>query len=228
MLVLEKVVKSYMQCTAVNNISLQLKEGKIYGLLGPNGSGKSTMMKMIAGLVKPTSGSITLDGQPVGTETKAHIAYMSTESFFYPYMKISDVAKYYSDFFEDFDVQKFNRLLNELDLNINNKVRDMSTGMIAKLKIAATMSRNAKVIMLDEPLNGIDLIAREKIMSLIMANSVNGNIMIISSHLVDELETFINGAVFIKNGVLQLAGDVEQLKQERGETVVDLYKKIYS
>lgn len=228
MIQLNNVTKSYLQCTAVSDVNLTFNDGHIYGMLGPNGSGKTTTMKMIAGLTKPTNGSITVDGQEVGTATKAHVAYMSTESYFYSYMRSSDVGKYYADFFEDFDQEKYYRLLDDLELNTNKKIKDMSTGMMAKLKVAVTMSRNAKVLMFDEPLNGIDLIAREKIMSLIKANAHSDNILIVSSHLVDELETFIDAAVFIKNGVLQLAGSIEELKQNYGKNVVDLYKDIFS
>lgn len=156
----EHLVKKYMSTTAVSDLSLDIISGNIYALLGPNGSGKSTLMKMIAGLSKPTSGTITMDNRPLDYKAKAHIAYMPTEAYFFGYMNCIDVGKYYRDFFADFDYDKYMRLLQEMDLSPKQKVREMSSGMMAKLKIVATLSRNSEVIMLDEPLNGIDIIAR--------------------------------------------------------------------
>ena len=127
-------------------------------------------MKMIAGLSKPTSGTITMDNRPLDYKAKAHIAYMPTEAYFFGYMNCIDVGKYYRDFFADFDYDKYMRLLQEMDLSPKQKVREMSSGMMAKLKIVATLSRNSEVIMLDEPLNGIDIIAREKIIHTIVSN----------------------------------------------------------
>ncbi len=169
-------------------MSLEIVSGNIYALLGPNGSGKSTLMKMIAGLTKPTSGSITFDNRPLSYKAKAHIAYMPTEAYFFNYMTCRDVGKYYDDFFEDFSFTKYMELLQKLDLNPKLKVREMSSGMMAKLKIAATLSRNAEVIMLDEPLNGIDIIARETIINTIVSNITDDTAVLMSSHLVDELE----------------------------------------
>ena len=166
----EHLVKKYMSTTAVSDLSLDIISGNIYALLGPNGSGKSTLMKMIAGLSKPTSGTITMDNRPLDYKAKAHIAYMPTEAYFFGYMNCIDVGKYYRDFFADFDYDKYMRLLQEMDLSPKQKVREMSSGMMAKLKIVATLSRNSEVIMLDEPLNGIDIIAREKIIHTIVSN----------------------------------------------------------
>ena len=185
-----------MSTTAVSDLSLDIISGNIYALLGPNGSGKSTLMKMIAGLSKPTSGTITMDNRPLDYKAKAHIAYMPTEAYFFGYMNCIDVGKYYRDFFADFDYDKYMRLLQEMDLSPKQKVREMSSGMMAKLKIVATLSRNAEVIMLDEPLNGIDIIAREKIIHTIVSNISDDTAVIMSSHLVDELEKIIDHAIF--------------------------------
>ena len=168
MLQCKNVTKKYMKLTAVNNISMDFEPGRIYALLGSNGSGKTTLMKMIAGLVKPTSGEITLSGIPVGIETKSHIAYMPTESYFYNYMTCKDIGKYYKDFFEDFSIDQYYRYLEEMHLTPDMKASKMSSGMLAKLKLAVTLSRNASVIMLDEPLNGIDIVAREQIINAVI------------------------------------------------------------
>lgn len=224
----EHLVKKYISTTAVSDLSLEIVSGNIYALLGPNGSGKSTLMKMIAGLTKPTSGSITFDNRPLSYKAKAHIAYMPTEAYFFNYMTCRDVGKYYDDFFEDFSFTKYMELLQKLDLNPKLKVREMSSGMMAKLKIAATLSRNAEVIMLDEPLNGIDIIARETIINTIVSNITDDTAVLMSSHLVDELKKIIDHAIFIKDGTCVLQGNAEELRIKQGKSIVDMYKEIYA
>ena len=220
--------KKYMTVTAVEDISLNIQAGKMYALLGPNGSGKTTLMKMIAGLTRQTSGTLLYEGQPIGVESKKHIAHMPTESYFYSYMNCLDIGKYYSDFFEDFSMEKYRQLLDEMELDIRQKANKMSSGMMAKLKIAATLARDSRLIMLDEPLNGIDIIAREKIINTIMASADGHRAFILSSHLVDELEKIIDYAVFIKKGTVIMQGDAEALCQESGKSIVELYKSIYA
>lgn len=228
MLECRNLVKKYMTVTAVTDISTTIERGKIYALLGPNGSGKTTLMKMIAGLTRPTSGTITFQGKPVGVESKKHIAYMPTESYFYPYMNCKDIGKYYSDFFEDFSVEKYEKLLEEMELDLKHKANKMSSGMMAKLKLAVTLARDSELIMLDEPLNGIDIIAREKIINTIIANTAENKTFIMSSHLVDELEKIIDYAIFIKNGSVVKQGAADALREESGQTIVDIYKSIYA
>lgn len=228
MLVCENVTKTYSGCVAVNSVRLGLPSGKIYALLGPNGSGKSTLMKMIVGLIKPTSGSISLDGVEIGTETKADITYMPTENYFYPYMKVKDIVKFFKDFYKDFDEQRFNYLMDRMQLRFTDKVKNMSTGMLAKLKIAVAMSRDSKVILLDEPLNGIDIIARENVMFAITEYVNQDKIIIVSSHLVDELDTVVGGAIFMRDGQIVLAGDIQDIHaKNNNKGLTELYKEIY-
>ncbi len=227
MLISNNVVKKYSSKKAVDSLFVQLQEGHIYGMLGPNGSGKSTWMKMVSGLIVPDQGEITLDGSSVGVETKKHVAYMSTEPFFYKYMKISDVGKYYRDFFEDFDQNRFEDLLVRMDLETKTKVSELSSGMAAKLKIAATMSRKARVYLLDEPFNGIDLLARDAIVTMILECINEDSIVVISSHMVEELEKIADSALFIREGQLILSGDVDELRETRGKSVADIYRDLY-
>lgn len=228
MLKCEHLVKKYSMTTAVNDLSIEVEPGKIYAMLGPNGSGKSTLMKMIAGLVKPDSGEITMDGTRINYKTKKDIAYMPTEAYFFSYMTCEDIGKYYRDFFEDFDYGKYIQLLGDMELEPKQKAREMSSGMMAKLKIAVTLSRSSRVIMLDEPLNGIDIIAREKIINTIVTNITDETAVIMSSHLVDELEKIVDHAFFIKKGVCVLQGDAEGLRISQGKSIVDMYKEIYA
>ena len=221
------IEKRYGGKFAVNGVSVRIEDAHIYGLLGQNGSGKSTWMKMAAGLIVPDDGQMTLDGVKIGAETKRHIAYMPTEGYFYSYMEIKDVGRYYQDFFDDFDAQQFEKLIADMDLEMNMKVRNLSSGMMAKLKIAVTLSRKAELYLLDEPLNGIDLLARDEVVNTILTNMSDNASVVISSHLVEELERIIDKAIFMKDGQIVLMGDVEEIRQERGESVVDLYRQIY-
>lgn len=222
------LVKKYYNKTAVDSVSLQIEEGKIYALLGPNGSGKTTWMKIAAGLVKPTAGTMTYKGVPIGVESKRHVAYMSTEPFFYNYMTVQDVGKYYRDFFEDFDQKRYEELVERMELDMEDKAKSLSSGLAAKLKIAATLARKAELYMLDEPLNGIDIIARERIINTILEIARDDATIIISSHLVDELEKIIDNAVFIKKGSIALVGVADDLRQAHGKSIVELYKEIYA
>ena len=218
MLKCEHLVKKYITTTAISDLSLEIEPGHIYALLGPNGSGKSTLMKIIAGLVKPDSGTITIDGVPMTYRSKKDIAYMPTEAFFFGYMNCKDIGKY----------DKYMGLLAEMELNPDQKAKSMSSGMLAKLKIAVTLSRDSRIVMLDEPLNGIDIIAREKIISTIVRNISDDTAVLMSSHLVDELERIVDHAFFIKNGTCVLQGDAEELRVSRGKSIVDMYKEIYA
>ncbi|MBR0132266.1 MAG: ABC transporter ATP-binding protein [Lachnospiraceae bacterium] len=224
----EHLVKRYIQVTALRDVNIEILPGKIYELLGPNGAGKSTLMKTIVGLTRPTEGTITMDGHPLTWRDKASIAYMPTEAYFFNYMTCKDIAKYYSDFFPDFDVAKYYDMLAQMDLKPELKAKEMSTGMAAKLKISVNLARRSKLIMLDEPLNGIDIIAREKIVNAIQDNINPGTTLVVSSHLVDELENIVTNAIFLKEGEVIMQGDANELRAEHGKSLVDLYKQIYA
>lgn len=208
-----EVTKKYGSKTAVNQVSLQLEPGLVYAMLGPNGSGKTTWMKMVAGLVKPTSGEILYQGTPIGKESKKEIAYMSTEPYFYNWMTVSDVGKYYEDFFEDFSMEKYRQMISRMELTEDMKAKKLSSGMMAKLKIAVTMARKARLYLLDEPLNGIDLLARDQIMKSILEAIDPDVTLVVSSHLVDELERVADAAIFMKDGILANQCMVEELRK---------------
>ena len=213
MLEIEHLTKRYGRKAAVSDLSLTLGAGRLAALLGPNGSGKTTLMKMIAGLATPTAGTIALDGMRVGKEMKAHVAYMPTEGYFYNYMTALDAGRYYRDFFHDFNMDNYLSALAKESLDPKGKIRTMSSGMVAKVKLALTFARGSRLVMLDEPLNGIDIVARERTLETIQANH--------------ELETMIDDAIFIKDGELVLAGDANALREKHGMSIVDMYMKIY-
>ena len=227
MLESRELTKKFGAKTAVDNVSLSMEPGHVYAMLGPNGSGKTTWMKMAAGLVKPTSGEVFFNGNPVGIESRKDVAYMSTEPYFYDWMTIEAAGKYYSDFFEDFSMENFLIMLREMDLNEKDKIRTLSSGMVAKMKIALTLARNAKVYMLDEPFNGIDLLARDEIRSCILREAAPEKVLILSSHLVEEMEAVADWAVFSRNGRLAEIRDLEEMRAVDGVSMADRYRTIY-
>ena len=228
MLESREITKVFGKKTAVDHISMKLMPGYIYAMLGPNGSGKTTWMKMAAGLIKPTSGQMFFKDRPLDVDSRREIAYMSTEPYFYTWMTVGDVGKYYQDFFEDFSMEHYLSLLERMELTQDMKTKSLSSGMMAKLKIAVTLARDARVIMLDEPLNGIDLLARDEIMKCIVGAVARDRILMVSSHLVEELETVADYAVFIRKGHLIELRGLEELRSSEGISVADKYRQIYA
>ena len=221
------LTKVFGSKTAVDQVSVKLEKGHVYAMLGPNGSGKTTWMKMAAGLIKPTAGEVRFEGQPVSIESRRHVAYMSTEPYFYTWMSVKDVGKYYADFFEDFSQERYEKLLKKMELTEDLKTKNLSSGMMAKLKIAVTMARDAQVYMLDEPFNGIDLLARDDIRASILEYATEEKLLLLSSHLVEEMEAVADRAMFIKEGHLVELVDLETMRDERGVSMADRYRQIY-
>ncbi len=227
LLEIKNLSKRYYNKVALENINLNFEGGKIYGLLGPNGSGKTTLMKVIAGLHKESKGEVLINGQPVSYKTKAIVSYMPTENFLIDSFKISGIVDYYKDMYKDFNKDKCLDLIKKLGVDINAKVSALSSGLVAKVKLALTLSRDAAIYMLDEPLNGIDIIAREAIIETIVNSYDENKIIIISSHIVDEIEKLFDSVVFIKDTKVALAGNAEDLRVEKQLSVENLYKEIY-
>ena len=228
MLQCSNLKKKYSNKTAMENITLKLEAGRIYALLGPNGSGKTTFMKTVAGLVKPTEGTVTYKGQPIGVASKKEVSYMPTDDYFYPHMTVEDVGKYYQDFFEDFNLDTYRAMVVDMGVELKDKETKISTGMAAKVRLAAALARKAKLYLLDEPLNGIDLVARDKIMSTILNVADEDVTIVIASHLVEELETVVDGVIFIKDGSNVLVGNADDIREEHGKSIADVYRKIFS
>ena len=227
MLESRELTKKFGAKTAVDHVSVAMEPGHIYAMLGPNGSGKTTWMKMAAGLIKPTAGEVFFAGSPVGIESRKEVAYMSTEPYFYNWMTIADAGKYYGDFFGDFSMDRYLDLLHGMDLNEKDKIRNLSSGMVAKMKIALTLARDAKVYMLDEPFNGIDLLARDEIRAAILEAAVPEKLLLLSSHLVEEMEAIADRAVFIKQGRLVEVRDLEEMRETDGVSMADRYRAIF-
>ena len=227
MITSNQLTRKFGSKTAVDGVSLTLEPGHVYAMLGPNGSGKTTWMKMAAGLMKPTSGEILFNGEPVGLDSRRSVAYMSTEPYFYSWMTVRDVGKYYQDFFDDFSMERFEELISGMELEDSMKTRTLSSGMMAKLKIAVTLARDAKVYMLDEPFNGIDLLARDEIRACILREAKPEKVLLLSSHLVEEMEAVADRAVFIRQGRLVEVRDLEEMRETDHVSMADRYREIY-
>ena len=228
MLESRELTKKFGAKTAVDGVTVKMDPGHIYAMLGPNGSGKTTWMKMAAGLIKPTAGEVFFAGKPVGLESRKEVAYMSTEPYFYSWMSIADAGKYYADFFEDFSMDRYLSMLHDMDLSEKDKIRTLSSGMVAKMKIALTLARDAKVYMLDEPFNGIDLLARDEIRAAILGTATEEKLLLLSSHLVEEMEAIADRAVFIRQGRLVEVRDLEEMRETDGVSMADRYREIFA
>ncbi len=219
--------KRFFKNNVLNDFYIEIEKGYIYGLIGPNGSGKSTFMKIIADLVKKTSGEIYFEEELYTSKTKKNIAYQPTEDYFYSWMKVKDVLLFYKDFYSDFQYEKGMKLVEEMNLDLNQRISSLSTGQKGRLKVLLVLSRNVPLYMLDEPLNGIDPKSRDVIMSLIASEVQEKKTIIISSHLINEFETIIDKVIFLKDGQALFNKDCEELRMETGLSINDYYKKVY-
>lgn len=219
--------KNYLSKKALIDINLKFQEGKIYGLLGPNGSGKTTLMKVIADLHEQSAGEILICGEKPSHLTRAYVAYMPTENFVYGWMRVKEAVSFYKDMYKDFDLDRANELLKFMDLDLNQKVSSLSTGQRARLKITLVISRRARIYMLDEPLNGLDPISRTKIKECIIEQFNSEGVMLISTHLVSEIEQILDEVIFLNEGRVILEGETEGLRIQHGKSLEDIYREVY-
>ena len=219
--------KSYGKVPALDGVSFAIEPGRIVGLLGPNGSGKTTLIKLANGLLTPSSGEILIDGRTPGRETHAMVSYLPERTAIPTWMSAGQLMDFYEDFYPDFRRQAAEEMLHHLNIQPKQRIKQMSKGTREKVQLIMVMSRAAKLYLLDEPLNGIDLLARDEVVNTILTNMSDNASVVISSHLVEELERIIDKAIFMKDGQIVLMGDVEEIRQERGESVTDLYRQIY-
>lgn len=213
---------------AVDDISIEIENGKLIGLLGPNGSGKTTFMKLIAGILKPTDGSIEIDQHEIGVYTKSIVSFLPDVNYLHSWMKVKDAFKFYSSFFKDFDLQRAKEILDFMELNEDMYIKQMSKGMSEKLCLTLTLARNAKLYVLDEPLGGIDPAARNKIMDAIIKNYSGDSSIIISTHLVKDVERLFDDVIFIKEGRIILHDDAEELRLKHKKSIDELFIEMFS
>ncbi|MGN0622395.1 MAG: ABC transporter ATP-binding protein [Oscillospiraceae bacterium] len=219
--------KYYGKVQALNNLTLELKKGRIIGLLGPNGSGKTTFIKLACGLLRPTSGSITVGGMNVGAETKKLISYLPDRNYLPDHMKVKELMQFFKDFYSDFNYAKAMDMMLRLNVDLNMRFKHMSKGTKEKVQLALVMSREAEVYLLDEPIAGVDPAAREYILNTIISNYNENAAVVISTHLISDIEPVLDEAVMIQNGTLRLHQSVEQIKAEHNMTVDQLFREVY-
>ncbi|RAT06874.1 ABC transporter, partial [Bacillus cereus] len=224
LLKIENLWKRYGLKAVIRELNIEITEGKIVGLVGDNGSGKTTLLKMIAGLQHPSQGSITVAGKKVGLETKEIVSFMSDKSVFDEWMTVKDSLFFYRDFYKDFDIQKAVDTIVEFKIPLEERITALSKGMVEKLQIILTFSRRAKLYVLDEPLGGIDLVSREHVLDLILQFYREDCTMLISTHLINEIENIFDEVIFLKDGEIVLYENVEDLRFQRGKAVHELFK----
>jgi len=219
--------KSFDNKKILKNINLTIPKGKIIGLLGKNGAGKTTLIKLINDLLTPTSGEILVNGKPIGVESKKVISYLPERTYLNKDMKVSEVIEYFKDFYEDFDVKRAKKLLKDLDLDINQKLTKMSKGMQEKVQLVLVMSRDADLYILDEPLGGVDPATRDYILDTILSNFKEGASVIISTHLISDIERILDEVIFIDKGELILMSDADELRKKEKGSIDEIFRRMF-
>lgn len=213
---------------AVNNVNLKLPKGKIIGLLGPNGSGKTTIIKMIAGVLQPTEGSILVNGFPVGVESKAKVAYLPDRTYLLGGETIDKVIKYFADFYEDFSTERAYEMLKTLDIQPSRKIKTLSKGTKEKVQLILVMSRQADLYILDEPIAGVDPAARDFILRTIINNYNPEASVLISTHLITDVEHVLDEVIFMRYGHLVLYTAVDNIREKYGKSVDAYFREVFS
>lgn len=221
------VVKKYGRFTALENLNISLQKGKIIGLLGPNGSGKTTLIKLSNGLLTPNSGEILIDGKKVGKETKEIVSYLPERTYLNNWMKVKEMVEYFNDFYKDFDEKRAYAMLEKLNINPEDKLKTMSKGTKEKVQLILVMSRQAKLYFLDEPIGGVDPAARDYILNTIITNYNPEASVIISTHLIADIEQVLDEVVMIKNGQLVMHKSVDEIRTEEGKSVDELFREVF-
>ncbi|HBL85124.1 MAG: ABC transporter [Clostridiales bacterium GWF2_38_85] len=223
----QSLIKHYNGFPALFNLNLSLPKGKIIGLLGPNGSGKTTFIKLAAGLLTPSSGVITIDGKLPGVETKAIVSYLPERTYFSQWMKVADLIDFFADFYSDFDRNKALEMLQRLDITTDRALKQLSKGTKEKVQLVLVMSRKAKLFLLDEPIGGVDPAARDYILDTIISNYNEYSTILISTHLIYDIEKTLDEFIFIKSGEAFMQGSVDAVREEKGKTIDQLFREVF-
>lgn len=212
----------------IKDLNLTLNKGKVLGILGPNGKGKTTLLNIISGIKKATSGDVLIDGIKVSSETKKSVSFLQERNTLSNWMTIKDAVEFYKDFFQDFNEEKVKELLAFMNLDEKLKIKSLSKGMLEKLHLSLTLSRKAKLYILDEPISGIDIVTREKIIKAIIDNIEEDSSMIITTHYVGELEGIFDEVAFLDEGKIIEINDAEVLREKYGKSIEEIYKYIFA
>ena len=227
-LVCEGLSKDYGKLRALDRVDLRLEEGKIVGLLGPNGSGKTTLIKLAARLLVPSEGSVTICGEVPSEKTKAIVSYLPDRNFLPEYMNGEELVAMYKDFFADFDENRAYEMLGSLDIDLKMPLRKMSKGTKEKVQLILTMSRKAKLYLLDEPIAGVDPAARDYILRTIISNYDENATVLISTHLIADVENVLDEAIFLKQGRVILHKSVDEIKESTGQSVDEYFREVFA
>lgn len=213
---------------AVNNLTLDIPRGKIIGLLGPNGSGKTTLIKMMNGLLTPTCGTIAVNGQAPGVETKKRIAYLPERTYLQNNMKVHEIVDLFLDFYEDFSKERAYDMLKSLDISPDSKLKTLSKGTKEKVQLILVMSRQADLYILDEPIAGVDPAARDYILKTIITNYDENASILLSTHLITDIENVLDEVIFIRYGQLVLQSTVEEIREEKGKSIDAYFREVFA
>ena len=222
------LTKTYGSLKALDNLNLAIGPGRFVGLLGPNGSGKTTLIKLINGLIQPTSGTVTVDGQLPGVYTHSVVSYLPDRAYLNDWMRVCDLIDFYADFYTDFDRVKANEMLSTLNIQPLNRLKTLSKGTKEKVQLILTMSRKAKLFLLDEPIAGVDPAARDYILNTILSNYSEDASVLLSTHLIADIERVLDEVIFLKNGVMTLHESVDTIREEHGKSVDMLFREVFA
>ncbi len=221
------LTKTYGHITAIDHINLTIESGHIIGLLGPNGSGKTTLIKMINGLLTPTSGTLYMCEQAIGVESKKRISYLPDHTYLNMNQRVSDVIRFFSDFYEDFDTKRAYDMLEKLQISPKARLKSMSKGTKEKVQLILVMSRRADLYVLDEPIAGVDPAARDYILNVILSNYEPEASILISTHLISDIENILDEVIFIQNGQIRLTSSVDDIRENQGKSVDALFREVF-
>lgn len=221
------VSKSYGRKIALDGVELEVGRGRIVGLLGPNGSGKTTLIKLLCGLLQPNRGELAVNGQKIGPETKAQISYLPDRMYFADWMKATDLFDLFRDFYRDFDYEKALAMCRSLGVDPKDKLKSMSKGTKEKVQLVLVMARKAQLYLLDEPIAGVDPAARDFILQTILTNYNEEGTVLISTHLISDIEKVLDEVVFLKEGWVMLHNTVDNIRENEGKSVDALFREIF-
>jgi ABC-2 type transport system ATP-binding protein len=222
------LTKTYGRKIALNHINLNLERGRIIGLLGPNGSGKTTMIKIMNGLLKPTAGEIYINGQRPGIESKCRISYLPERTYLYEGMRVIEMVQYFQDFYPDFRLDRAYDMLNRLQIPPNERLKNLSKGTKEKVQLILVMSRDADLYVLDEPIAGVDPASRDYILHTIVQNYNRNATILLSTHLISDVENILDEVIFIKYGNIILQAGAEQIRQNEHKSIDRFFREVFA
>lgn len=221
------LTKFYHGVPALNNIELSVERGKIVGLLGPNGSGKTTLIKLANGLLTPTGGEILINGVPVGVDSKMIVSYLPDRNFLSQWFTVKQMVQYFEDFYLDFSSRRAYEMLKSLGIDVTRKIKTLSKGTQEKVELILVMSRNAKLYLLDEPIAGVDPATRDYILRTIISNYNEDATIIISTHLIADVEQILSDVIFINNGSIVLKDSADSIREKHGQSVDGYFREVF-